>query len=99
MIIYFYVHVAQYFRTGYSIFFPLDIERDWRKKKSKIQAEHIVSACNLSWFCTANSKWSSSINRFLLVKKCQNLKTILEEGINDIQPNNTGARYTDQDLI
>lgn len=33
MIIYFYVHVAQYFRTGYSIFFPLDIERDWRKKK------------------------------------------------------------------
>lgn len=57
-------------------FFPLDIQRDWRKKKktqSKIQAEFHVSACNLSWFCTANSKWSSSINRFLPMIKCQNL--------------------------
>lgn len=49
-------------------FFALDIQKAWRKKKkkSKIQAEFHVCACRLSWFSTANSKWSSSINRFLI---------------------------------
>lgn len=61
-------------------FFPWHT-KSLKKKYPKIQAEFYVSSCNLSWFCRAYSKWSSSINKFLLMIKGKNLLKNLEEGI------------------